>query len=78
MAADFGVGSDQKMARRRQLKGIAGNLAQWCLSRNFDSEGYWAVGKLYAAAKELGVSEIVFDAKKQTSCGLFVAIKILA
>lgn len=38
------------MARRKQLKGIAGNLAQWCLSRNFDCEGYWAVGKLYTYA----------------------------
>ena len=53
------------MARRRQLKGIAENLAKWCLSRNFDSEGYWAIGKLYAAAKDLGVREIVLDVREK-------------
>jgi len=38
------------MARRKQFKGIAGNLGQWCLSRSFDCEGYWALGLLYAHA----------------------------
>lgn len=47
------------MARRKQLKGVAGNLVQWCLSRNFDHEGYWAVGQLYANAKENGSNECV-------------------
>jgi len=46
------------MPRRRQLKGISGNLAQWCLSRNFDLNGYWAVGQLYAFAKSKKDSEI--------------------
>ncbi|WP_299775897.1 hypothetical protein [uncultured Pseudoteredinibacter sp.] len=49
------------MARRKQLRGIAGNLAQWCLSRNFDSEGYWAVGKLYAEAQHKGISAITLN-----------------
>jgi len=46
------------MARRKQLKGIAQNLAQWCLSRNFDYEGYWAVGKLYLYCKDNDQTEI--------------------
>jgi hypothetical protein len=46
-----------QMPRRKQLKGIAGNLAHWCLSRNFDVNGYWAVGQLYARAKASGVSQ---------------------
>ena len=46
------------MPRRRQLKGISGNLAQWCLSRNFDLNGYWALGQLYAFAKSERESEI--------------------
>ena len=49
------------MARRSQIKGIAGNIAQWCLSRNFDCEGYWAIGQLYAYAEANGQSEIVLD-----------------
>ena len=34
------------MARRKQFKGIAGNVAKWIISRNFDAHGYWAVGML--------------------------------
>lgn len=49
------------MARRKQLKGIAGNIVQWCLSRNFDHEGYWAVGQLYAYTQENGTNEYVID-----------------
>ena len=46
------------MARRKQLKGIAQNLAQWSLSRNFDFEGYWAIGKLFLHCKENDQTEI--------------------
>jgi hypothetical protein len=49
------------MARRKQLKGVAGNLVQWCLSRNFDHQGYWAVGQLYAYAEEHGTDKFVID-----------------
>ncbi|MBU2713187.1 hypothetical protein [Zooshikella harenae] len=49
------------MARRKQLKGVAGNLVQWCLSRNFDYKGYWAVGQLYAYAEENNIDEFVID-----------------
>lgn len=47
------------MARRKQLKGVAGNLAQWCMSRNFDYRGYWAVGHLYAFTEEMGSNQFV-------------------
>ena len=47
------------MARRKQLKGVAGNLAQWCLSKNFDYHGYWAVGKLYAYPEANNTSQFV-------------------
>ena len=49
------------MARRTQLKGIANNLAQHCVSRNFDCEGYWAIGQLYALALEKEVNLITLD-----------------
>lgn len=44
------------MACRKQFKGIAGNLVQWCLSRN-----YWAIGQFYAHADASGVDEIVIN-----------------
>ena len=46
------------MARRKQLKGVAGNLCQWCLSRSFDYEGYWAIGQFYAHAEANKTDEI--------------------
>jgi hypothetical protein len=49
------------MARRKQLKGVAGNLVQWCMSRNFDYQGYWLVGQLYAHAQAIGINEIVVN-----------------
>jgi hypothetical protein len=49
------------MARRKQLKGVAGNLSQWCLSRNFDINGYWALGKLYALSELNSGKEVVID-----------------
>jgi hypothetical protein len=47
------------MARRKQLKGVAGNIGQWCLSRNFDYEGYWALGQFFVHAEANGTEEIV-------------------
>ena len=47
------------MARRKQLKGIAGNIGQWCLSRNFDYEGYWALGQFFAHTEANGTDEVV-------------------
>lgn len=52
-----------EMSRRKQFQGIANSLTQWILSRNFDSHGYWAVGKLYKFSKEQGVSQVVLDLK---------------
>ena len=49
------------MARRKQLQGVAGNLVQWCLSRNFDHKGYWAVGQLYAYAEAHNTNEFVIN-----------------
>ena len=47
------------MARRKQLKGVAGNIGQWCLSRSFDYEGYWALGQFFAHAEATGKNELV-------------------
>ena len=55
---------NQKMARRKQLKGVAGNLVQWFLSRNFDYKGYWAVGQLYAFAEENKTNNIILNLKE--------------
>ncbi|MDF1690623.1 MAG: hypothetical protein P1U35_13550 [Cycloclasticus sp.] len=49
------------MARRKQLKGVAGSLVQWCMSRNFDYQGYWAIGQLYAHAQAMGVNELIVN-----------------
>lgn len=49
------------MPRRREFIGIAHNLNQWILSRNFDIQGYWGVGKLYKFAEENGTSEVLID-----------------
>jgi hypothetical protein len=49
------------MARRKQFKGVANNLSQWCLSRNNDFQGYWAIGQIYSLAKELHLDEITYD-----------------
>ncbi len=49
------------MARRKQLKGVAGSIVQWCISRNFDYQGYSAVGQLYAYAQEIEVNELVVN-----------------
>lgn len=53
------------MARRKQLQGVAGNLVQWCLSRNFDYEGYWAPGQFYAYAEANGTDEVEFHLMEQ-------------
>lgn len=49
------------MARRRQLKGVAANIAQTCVSRNFDCEGYWTVGMLYAHAEKNETESVVLN-----------------
>jgi hypothetical protein len=46
---------------RKRLKGAVYNLAQWCLSRNNDFQGYWAVGQLYRHVQEQGVNESCLD-----------------
>lgn len=49
------------MARRKQLRGLAQNLAQWSLSRNFDYVGYWAIGKIYLYCKDHGLSDLTIS-----------------
>jgi len=53
------------MAGRRKLQGLAGGLAHYCLSRNFDAGGYWAMGKLYATANSLGIQDISLELLNQ-------------
>jgi hypothetical protein len=49
------------MARRRELKGIAGGIAMHCASRNNDISGYWALGIIYKIATGHGVPIISID-----------------
>ncbi|CAA6807250.1 MAG: Unknown protein [uncultured Campylobacterales bacterium] len=71
------------MPRRRQLKGIAVNLAQYCMSRNFESDGYWAMGKFYAYAKKYGTDSIIlnltdYSIKPESKSNTFIsAIQLL-
>ena len=71
------------MARRKQLRGIAGNLCQWCLSRNFDYKGYWAIGQMYASSKENITNELVvklvekFTFNKTFNCKFSEPINLL-
>ncbi|OUR65890.1 hypothetical protein A9Q79_02595 [Methylophaga sp. 42_25_T18] len=44
------------MPRRKQLKGIALNLASSFISRNNDVDGYWALGLLYKEAVMSGTT----------------------
>jgi hypothetical protein len=53
------------MASRKHFKGVAFNLAQFCISRNNDYIGYWAIGQIYSFALEQGVKEVVFDVLRQ-------------
>lgn len=46
------------MPRRRELNGIVKNFASFLSGRNNDHLGYWAVGQLYSAAKELRTNTI--------------------
>jgi hypothetical protein len=54
------------MARRKQLKGIAENLAQWVISRNFDSHGYWALGQFYKFVESKDSKIVVLDLKNNS------------
>lgn len=54
------------MPRRKQFKSIADNINQWILSRNFDAQGYWAVGKLYKFSEEKSTRKVVLDLKLNT------------
>lgn len=49
------------MVRRKQIKGVVSNLGNWCISRNFDFDGYCALGKLYVICDDLGLKSISFD-----------------
>ena len=49
------------MPRRREFQGVANNLTQWVLSRNFDWQGYWALGMLYKFAEEHGISSLSLE-----------------
>ncbi len=54
------------MASHRHFTGVAFNLAQFCMSRNNDHSGYWAVGQIYSFALELGISQVTFNILQQT------------
>ncbi len=49
------------MPRRKEFKGIANNLACWCLSRNNDYLGYWAIGHLYSFSQKQKVTSVTID-----------------
>jgi len=49
------------MPRRREFKGVSKNLAEWCLSRNNDYLGYWAIGQLYSFSQNQKVSVVSLD-----------------
>jgi hypothetical protein len=49
------------MARRKELRGIAYDLAASFASRNNDAEGYWAVGKLYSYSLQSNTKRLSFD-----------------
>ncbi len=49
------------MPRRSEFKGIAKNLAEWCLCRNNDYLGYWAIGQLYNFSQNQRVSVVSVD-----------------
>ncbi|MCG7490206.1 hypothetical protein MHN79_11945 [Vibrio sp. Of14-4] len=53
------------MASCKPFKGIAFNLAQFCISRNNDYLGYWAIGQLYSFASQRGVKQITFNILNQ-------------
>src|SRR5581483_2478001 len=50
-----------KMARRRNLNGLATVVLSSFLSRNNDVEGYWAFGKLYLNALQYRQRKVVID-----------------
>ena len=49
------------MPSRKDLNDIAYGVVQSFISRNNDLSGYWAIGKLYLAAKESGSSAVELD-----------------
>lgn len=60
------------MARRKQLKAVAGCIGQWCISRNFDYQGYSAIGQLYAYTQEIGINELVVNPIEKSMMPEFV------
>jgi hypothetical protein len=46
---------------RRTLNGIAADTAASFISRNNDLDGYWAMGKLHAHAREHSTTKILLD-----------------
>lgn len=55
------------MPRRRELKGITRNLAEFLNGRNNDSLGYWANGLLCLIAQNSKSNIIVLDLKNSTN-----------
>ena len=52
---------------RKALKGIAADVAASFISRNNDADGYWAIGKLHALAREHSTAKILIDLSGQLS-----------
>ena len=44
------LGKGNELSRRTQLQSVINDFAHWCISRNHDLNGYWAIGQLYACA----------------------------
>ncbi|RVD41189.1 MAG: hypothetical protein EOS30_21905 [Mesorhizobium sp.] len=52
---------------RKALRGIAADVAASFISRNNDADGYWAIGKLHAHAREHSTAKILIDLSGQLS-----------
>jgi hypothetical protein len=51
------------MTNHKLLKNIAGGICGSFVSRNNDSAGYWAIGKLYSLASSMGVDSLRINIK---------------
>ena len=57
----------ETMPRRRELKGIARNFAEFLNGRNNDSQGYWANGRLCRIAQTNNTDVLVLNLKNSTN-----------
>ncbi len=57
------------MPCKKTLKNIAGGLSGSFVSRNNDSDGYWAIGKLYSLALSKGLNTLRIPIKPAVEGG---------